>query len=556
MTHLVFNNNFNQPIAQFPPCLHTLSFGGSFNQSVDHLPPSIAVLSFGWGFRQSFNNLPPKLTYLKFPYHYQLQHPLTSTTITSLAVGQVMTGAVLPTSLQTLSIYKSFEHEDLLADLPQLTRVCFGEAFNQPLTSLPQSIIHLSFDPSDFSSNRIRNFFNSTISCTLPLLTHLTLSKEFNQPVDNLPPSITHLSFGWFFNQPVDYLPPHLIFLYLRNKFNQPINHLPHPLTHLILGDNFNQAIDQLPPLLTHLIFGNCVESHLATEDMNYSSTFNHPMDHLPSALTHLIFGSLFTKTNTVKTLWHDEARFDQPFSTLPPALIYLELGCNFNKALEFSPKTVITHLTLGTNFRKHLILPESLTHLRLNDRRKAVTLPHLPNLKHLFIRGPDRASALPVQNVPLSVTHLTFGQLMIAQTDLSQHFNLTHFSANLGTDGVTKLPPHLSHFFYALYDDPLPSLPPSLTHVGFNDNFNDSVLNLPATVRYLYFGEKFDHPLSNLPNLIFLYFKLVPLRSRAYDKSYYKKNPHLLPSNPIIKEGTDGCKHFYYNNFVWEINR
>lgn len=137
----------------------------------------------------------------------------------------------------------------------------------------------------------------------------------------------------------------------------------------------------------------------------------------------------------------HTWSQFNLPFNNLPPALIYLELGSEFNQILTFSPNTVITHLTLGSGFYESFVLPESLTHLRLNDGRWTVTLPPLPNLTHLFIYG--RPSYVPINNIPLSVTHLTFGRPTRARVDLSQHLKRTHLAGNFALQGFTFVTPH-----------------------------------------------------------------------------------------------------------------
>jgi hypothetical protein len=158
LTHLTFDERFNQPVDRLPASLTHLTFGIYFNQPVDRLPASLTHLSFGWCFNQPVDCLPASLTHLTFGYHFN----------------------------------------QLVDRLPvSLTHLTFGGDFNQPVDHLPAFLTHLTFGGD----------FNQPVDRLPASLTHLTLRYSFDQPVDRLPASLTHLGFGWAFNQPVNLLP-------------------------------------------------------------------------------------------------------------------------------------------------------------------------------------------------------------------------------------------------------------------------------------------------------------------------------------------------------------
>jgi hypothetical protein len=92
-----------------------------------------------------------------------------------------------------------------------------------------------------------------------------------------------------------------------------------------------------------------------------------------------------------------------------------------------------------------------------------------------------------PVDNLPLSLTHLTFG------------FNFNQ--------SVDKLPLSLTHLYFGCwFNQPVDNLPTNLTYLFFSDDFNQPVDNLPLSLTHLTFGFNFNQSVDNLPeNIIVL---------------------------------------------------
>jgi hypothetical protein len=70
LTHLAFYGYFNQPVDRLPASLTHLTFRGHFNQPVDRLPASLTHLTFGDCFNQPVNHFPPCLTHLTIGYYF------------------------------------------------------------------------------------------------------------------------------------------------------------------------------------------------------------------------------------------------------------------------------------------------------------------------------------------------------------------------------------------------------------------------------------------------------------------------------------------------------
>lgn len=50
LTHLVFDDYFNEKFNYLPPNLKSIKFGANFNKQVDNLPNSIEKIIFGYDF--------------------------------------------------------------------------------------------------------------------------------------------------------------------------------------------------------------------------------------------------------------------------------------------------------------------------------------------------------------------------------------------------------------------------------------------------------------------------------------------------------------------------
>ena len=88
-----------------------------------------------------------------------------------------------------------------------------------------------------------------------------------------------------------------------------------------------------------------------------------------------------------------------------------------------------------------------------------------------------------PVNTLPPSITHLTFGK----------SFNRT----------VSNLSTFITHLtFGSFFNQSVDNLPSrsSITHLTFGFYFNHTVSKLPPKLTHLTFGVSFNHPVSHLP--------------------------------------------------------
>ena len=143
-----------------------------------------------------------------------------------------------------------------------------------------------------------------------------------------------------------------------------------------------------------------------------------------------------------------------------------------FKQQVNNLPKS-ITHITFGQCFNQSVDnLPDSITHLTFG---------------YYFNK--------PVDNLPNSITHITFGQC----------FN----------QSVDNLPDSITHLiFETWFNYPVDNLPNSITHLTFGYSFNHPVDNLPNSITHLTFGNCFNHPVDNLP-------KNVQQIKLMYNKNY-----------------------------------
>ena len=72
ITHLTFDNSFNETVNTLSATLTHLTFGYYFNQKVDTLPATLKQLTFGYWFNQKVDALPATLAHLTFGNNYYL----------------------------------------------------------------------------------------------------------------------------------------------------------------------------------------------------------------------------------------------------------------------------------------------------------------------------------------------------------------------------------------------------------------------------------------------------------------------------------------------------
>eukprot|EP01112_Ceratiomyxa_fruticulosa_P022207 TRINITY_DN8065_c0_g4_i1.p1 TRINITY_DN8065_c0_g4~~TRINITY_DN8065_c0_g4_i1.p1 ORF type:complete len:301 (-),score=49.76 TRINITY_DN8065_c0_g4_i1:37-939(-) len=100
-----------------------------------------------------------------------------------------------------------------------ITHIHFGEKFNSSISTLPLSLIELSFHE--------QGCFNQPITAFPPNITKLTFSKSFNHKITTFPPKLTHVAFGESFSQFIEMLPLCVVKVCFNNgDYNQPLHHL------------------------------------------------------------------------------------------------------------------------------------------------------------------------------------------------------------------------------------------------------------------------------------------------------------------------------------------
>jgi hypothetical protein len=170
-----------------------------------------------------------------------------------------------------------------------VTRLTFGQHFNEPLGVLPAGVTQLKFGSR----------FNQPLAVgVLPAgVTHLTFGCNFNQPLTAgvLPAGVTLLTFGSRYGR------------YTRmSDFNQPLTKgvLPGSVRKLTFGCDFNQPLAEgvLPAGVTQLMFGHCFNQPLAegvlpagVTQLTFGFEFNQPLAAgvLPAGMTLLTFVSI-----------------------------------------------------------------------------------------------------------------------------------------------------------------------------------------------------------------------------------------------------------------------
>jgi hypothetical protein len=110
-----------------------------------------------------------------------------------------------------------------------------------------------------------------------------------------------------------------------------------------------------------------------------------------------------------------------------------------------------------------------------------------------------------PVNNLPNSITHLTFGVYFNQQVDATRKNEIfTGAPKNKIVFDGDNLPNSITHLTFGVaFDKPVDKLPNSITHLTLGTNFNQPVNNLPNSITYLRFGYCFDQLFDKLPKSI-----------------------------------------------------
>jgi len=438
--------------------LTLLNIGCKFNDCIDELPPNLTHLSFG-------NDSDKRIYWFQFD----------STSVSSIFTKTfkqfdqkeqfiiVNTKRVIKSNKNKWDDYKKkYVPPNFNSDI-----------FNQPLENLPLKLKKLTI----FS-----NAFNNPLNKLPSTLTHLTIiSNNFNQPLKNLPSTLTHLVIGSKkFNQLINKLPTLLTHLVIASKeFNKKVKNLPTSLTHLVIDSNiFNQPLKNLPSTLTHFILN--------------SNEFIKTLNYLPSSLTHLsISGCESSK-------WFYACPFNQSINKLPSSLTHLFInGLRFNHPIDKLPLG-LTHLKITSNhFNKSIVtLPESLTYFEINSSSFGCI-------------------EKSIENLPSSITHLSYKCFSNKKVDLSKLDKLTHLEFG-------------SESYY-----PIGNLPTSLTHLKLGDYFNhpiDELSKLDKLTHLIIDSIYFNQSVSSLPNSI----THLALRKNG---DYFNHNVNKLPDSLVVCE-------------------
>ena len=110
------------------------------------------------------------------------------------------------------------------------------------------------------------------------------------------------------------------------------------------------------------------------------------------------------------------------------------------------------------------------------------------------------------------------------------------------------------SRFQYSKFNQPVDNLPNSITHLTFGWNFKKTVNNLPHSITHLSFKDYFNQPVNNLPNsithLTFGYYfnQLVDnLPSSLQEINFNNGSNSKKDILSIIKKVPFGCRIFKY---------
>jgi len=209
VTHLTFDDDFNQPLLSIPPSVKYLAFGKKFNQPIDFIPTSVTHLIFGDDFNQPIKGIPESVVFLIFGYSFnQTIRYCIPKSVKYLEFGDDFNQKIyeqsISDSLVCLTIGSHFSHLLCLITM-SIEYLTFRDDFNKCIADLPTKITHLTFGHrfNQSITERILGFAGSIYIKSIPnSVTHLTFGDDFNKPTfGGIPNSTTHLKFGKNFNQ-------------------------------------------------------------------------------------------------------------------------------------------------------------------------------------------------------------------------------------------------------------------------------------------------------------------------------------------------------------------
>lgn len=113
MTHLAFDQHFNQPVNSLPNTITQISFGGGFENSIFNLPHSTTHIGFEscrehvlHDSHRNFRTHPPSVTHMKLDWFYNNHDQEFNT--------------VVPKGLQRLSLSVIVDKDEVVHDIGEI----------------------------------------------------------------------------------------------------------------------------------------------------------------------------------------------------------------------------------------------------------------------------------------------------------------------------------------------------------------------------------------------------------------------------------------------------
>lgn len=360
ITHIIFGNDFNCLVQNFPWTIEYLYFGNKFNQKLEYLPNSLIKLIFNPFsiFNQELDLLPNSIEYLFLPVNYSQKLNNLPNSLLHLELEHKYPHTLnnLPKSLSKFIFYYKYESNNWNGyncsiikakgfTVPKL-KYFYTEKdkYNEENEiNVEKKVIWIEKVFVSLPPNL--KFLDLTYSYKLNLLSDYIecISKELNphikkemikssQVLNNLPPNLEVLKYPSNYNLIfVENIPQNIIRLFFSNKFNKSIDKLLNPnfgtsksrpstrITHLVFGEEFNQTVEYLPETLTNIYFG---------------SKFNKSIDALPNSIQVIVFGN----------------DFNNKIVNLPYNIKEITFGYEFEQIINFTNPT-LKKITLPENF-------------------------------------------------------------------------------------------------------------------------------------------------------------------------------------------------------------
>ena len=217
--------------------------------------------------------------------------------------------------------------------------------------------------------------------------------------------------------------------------------------------------------------------------------------------IEHIFWKSCYDNTTCTLSIPSD---FDSYLSHLPEGvkIIIFHHYSHFDEPVNDLPST-ITHLTFGYIFDQPVDnLPNGLVYLKLGDNFNK-----------------------PIKKLPVS----------LKQLELGHYFN----------HPVNELPSGLTHLTFGFcFNQMIPKLPKSLTHLTLGTNFNVRINKLPHGLTHLIFvkNSKFKKDLNDLPDSL-LYLELGEAHTKLEHNLPINLKEVIIRNSELQLKVPFGCK-------------